>query len=99
MTALKLVGIPGAEETYVLCRTTARQQKEKATRSRFSKKIEDALGRLEKRVREGKLKTGEKLRGKSARFKHVIRRWLIWFKSRCRKFLPTCARNGHSWNT
>ncbi len=61
---VKLVGIPGGEETYVLCRTTSRQAKEKAIRSRFSKKIEDALGRLEKRVREGKLKDRSKIERK-----------------------------------
>ena len=58
---VKLVSIHGGGETYVLCRTSARQDKEKAIRSRFSSRIEDALGRLEKRVREGKLKDRGKI--------------------------------------
>jgi transposase len=58
---VKLVPIRGGGETYVLCRTSARQDKEKAIRSRFSSRIEDALGRLEKRVRAGKLKDRGKI--------------------------------------
>ena len=61
---VKLVGIPGGEETYILCRTTSRKAKEKAIRSRFSKRMEDALSRLEKRVREGKLKDRNKIERK-----------------------------------
>lgn len=58
---VKLVPIRGGDETYVLCRTAARRDKEKAIRSRFSTRIEDALGRLEKRVREGRLKDRGKI--------------------------------------
>jgi len=58
---VKLVSIPGGDETYVLCRTTDRKEKERAIRSRFSQKIEDALSRLEKRVAEGKLKDRNKI--------------------------------------
>src|SRR5207344_2701791 len=48
---VKLVATPAGEETYVLCRTAARQQKERAIRSRFSARIEEAFSRLAKRVR------------------------------------------------
>ena len=58
---VKLVPIRGGGETYVLCRTSARKEKEQAIRSRFSSRIEDVLGRLEKRVREGKLKDRGKI--------------------------------------
>lgn len=58
---VKLVGTPQGEETYVLCRTAARKEKEKAIRSRFSNRIEDALGRLENRVRKGGLKDRNKI--------------------------------------
>src|SRR5207249_10749655 len=51
-----LVSIPGGEETYVLCRTTARRKKELAIRSRFSTRIESAPSRVQKRIAEGKLK-------------------------------------------
>ena len=53
---VKLVQVRGGEETYVLCRTSARKEKEQAIRSRFSTRIEDALNRLTKRVRDGRLK-------------------------------------------
>ena len=53
---VKQIQIPGGEETYILCRTVGRKEKEKAIRSRFVAKIEKALTGLEKRIAEGKLK-------------------------------------------
>ena len=58
---VKLVSTPGGEETYILCRTTARQEKEKAIRSRFSVRMETALGKLHKRVAAGRLKDRNKI--------------------------------------
>ena len=55
------VPVPGGEETYVLCRTAARREKERAIRSRFSGQIEKALTALAKRVAEGKLKDRNKM--------------------------------------
>jgi transposase len=55
------VGIPQGEETFLLCRTVGRKQKEQGIRSRFSQRMEDALRRLEKRVAEGKLKDRDKM--------------------------------------
>jgi len=53
---VKQIQIQGGEETYILCRTTGRKEKEKAIRSRFVSKIEKALTGLGKRIAEGKLK-------------------------------------------
>ena len=53
---VKQIHIPGGEETYILCRTAGRKEKEKAIRGRFVAKIEKALTGLEKRIAEGKLK-------------------------------------------
>ena len=53
---VKQIRIPGGEETYILCRTAGRKEKEKAIRSRFVAKIEKALAGLEKRIAEGQLK-------------------------------------------
>src|SRR6266852_5769437 len=53
---VKQIQIPGGEETYILCRTLGRKEKEKAIRSRFVAKIEKVLTGLEKRIAEGKLK-------------------------------------------
>ena len=58
---VKPVQIPGGEETYILCRTAGRKEKEKAIRSRFVAKIEKALRGLEKRIAEGKLKDRDKM--------------------------------------
>jgi transposase len=58
---VKRIQIPGGEETYILCRTTGRKEKEKAIRSRFVAKIEKALTGLEKRIVEGKLKDRDKM--------------------------------------
>src|SRR5229473_29582 len=53
---VKQIRIPGGEETYILCRTAGRKEKEKAIRSRFVAKIEKALAGLEKRITAGKLR-------------------------------------------
>lgn len=58
---VKLVPMPGGEETYLLCRSAARQEKEKAIRSRFSASIEKALKGLEKQVSSKKLKDRNKI--------------------------------------
>jgi transposase len=58
---VKQVQIPGGEETYILCRTAGRKEKEKAIRSRFVAKIEKALTGLEKRIAEDKLKDRDKM--------------------------------------
>jgi hypothetical protein len=64
---VKRVPMPGGEETYVLCRTTARREKEKAIRSRFSAQIEKALGQLAQRVATGQLKDRGKIKRRSGR--------------------------------
>jgi transposase len=58
---VKLVSIPAGEETYVLCRTASRKEKEKAIRSRFSTRMETALNKLKKRVAEKRLKDRNKI--------------------------------------
>ncbi len=57
----KWVPVPGGEETYVLCRSAARREKEKAIPSRFSASMEKALTSLEKQVAKGKRKDRNKL--------------------------------------
>src|SRR3954449_876503 len=58
---VKKVGIPQGEETYVLCRTSGRKEKEKAIRNRFSGSMEDALNRLGKSIETGRLKDRTKM--------------------------------------
>jgi hypothetical protein len=43
---VKQIAIPQGEETYILCRTAGRQEKEKAIRKRFSTRMEAALQAL-----------------------------------------------------
>jgi len=57
----QLIPIPGGTETYVLCRSTARREKELAIRRRFSTRLEDRLRGLETRVATGRLKDRGKI--------------------------------------
>ena len=58
---VRQIAIRGGEETYVLCRTSGRKEKEKAIRTRFADKIEKSLKGLEKRIKEGRLKDRYKM--------------------------------------
>jgi transposase len=58
---VKLVSIPGGAETFILCKTEGRQQKERAIRNRFSNRIEKALNGLQKQVKAGRLKNRDKI--------------------------------------
>jgi transposase len=58
---IKKVSIPQGEETYILCRTSGRAEKEKAIRNRFSNRMETALKGLEKAIVTGRLKDRNKM--------------------------------------
>ena len=58
---VKKVAIPQGEETYILCRTDGRQEKEKAIRNRFSSGMEKALKGLQKTIALGRLKDRNKM--------------------------------------
>ena len=58
---VKKVAIPQGEETYILCRTWGRKEKEKAIRNRFSNRMETALKGLEKAIVTGRLKDRNKM--------------------------------------
>jgi transposase len=58
---VKQVAVPQGEETYILCRTTGRKEKEKAIRKRFSTRMELALQRLQKSIATGRLKDRNKM--------------------------------------
>jgi transposase len=58
---VKKLAIPKGEETYILCRTAGRKEKEKAIRSRFCARMEDALKRLAKSIETGRLKDRNKM--------------------------------------
>jgi transposase len=58
---IKKVSIPAGEETYILCRTSGRKEKEKAIRNRFSNSMETALKGLENAIVKGRLKDRNKM--------------------------------------
>jgi len=58
---VKKVAIPQGEETFILCRTSGRKEKEKAIRNRFSASMEDALKRLARTIETGRLKDRNKM--------------------------------------
>ena len=58
---VKKVAIAEGEETYILCRTAGRKEKEKAIRNRFSNSMETALKGLEKAIATGRLKDRNKM--------------------------------------
>ena len=58
---VKKVPIPSGEETYILCRTAGRAEKEKAIRNRFSNRMETALKGLAKAILTGRLKDRNKM--------------------------------------
>src|SRR5216683_1128651 len=58
---VKRVAIPQGNETYILCRTTGRKEKERAIRKRFSTRMEEALRRLQTTIAEGRLKDRNKM--------------------------------------
>src|SRR5437763_8129966 len=58
---VKKVSISKGEETYILCRTRGRKEKEKAIRSRFSERMEDALKCLARTIETGRLKDRNKM--------------------------------------
>ena len=54
---VKLCPSPEGEETYVLCRSQDRAKKEKGIHDRFSKRIEEGLQSLERRLKKAKKRT------------------------------------------
>jgi transposase len=58
---VKKVAISQGEETFILCRTSGRKEKEKAIRKRFSDRMEDALKRLGRTIETGRLKDRNKM--------------------------------------
>jgi hypothetical protein len=56
---VKKVAIPNGEESYLLCRTAGRKEKEQAIRNRFSARREDAWKRLAKTIETGRLERSQ----------------------------------------
>jgi transposase len=100
---VKLVTIPAGEETYVLCRTASRKEKEKAIRSRFSTRMETALNKLKKRVAEKRLNDRNKIERQigriQARHPQVADLYQMEVKQSAEglRFEWTVLNDRHSW--
>jgi transposase len=67
---VKIVPSPeGKEDTFILCRSTDRQQKEAAIHDRFERKMEDGLARLQRAVESGRLNSRDVLQQRLGRLK------------------------------
>jgi len=53
---VKLVNSPNGQETFVLCRSADRREKEKAIHERFSERIEAGLSKLDKELKRARKK-------------------------------------------
>src|SRR5205807_3951085 len=58
---VKQIAIPQGHETYILCRTAGRKEKEKAIRNRVSSRLEEDLQSLQKTIAAGRLKDRNKM--------------------------------------
>ena len=58
---VKLIPAADGQETFILCQTEGRQQKEQAIRNRFATRMEKALDSLKKQVSTGRLKNRDKI--------------------------------------
>ncbi len=67
---VKLVPAPdGSTDTFILCRSADRRQKEAAIHDRFEKRIEEGLGRLVRAIDSGRLKSRDLLQQRLGRLK------------------------------
>ena len=69
---VKRVAIPRGEETYILCRTTGRKEKEQAIRERFTLRMEKALHALQLHIASGRVKDRNKMERQLGRHQRSI---------------------------
>ena len=80
---VKQVAVSQGEETYILCRTDGRKEKEKAIRKRFSTRMELAFERLQKTIAAGRLKDRNKMGGGWEKFRLDTPKSMICSMSLC----------------
>jgi len=90
---VKKVAIPKGEETFILCRTSGRKEKEEAVRNRFSQHLEDALRRLAKTIETGRLKDRHKMERRLAASRRSIPRFTIFTRLLCGTHLKAFVFN------
>src|SRR6266568_9600507 len=87
---VKKVAIPGGDETYILCRTKGRKEKEKAIRKRFSTRMEAALQSLAKAIETGRLKDRNKMERRLGRIQATHPQVSDLYDVDLREKAPTC---------
>jgi transposase len=92
---VKTVAGPEGTETFILCRSHSRREKEKAMHARFVKKIEEGLEKIRKAVAEGRLRDPVKLGERIGALKKANSRAAKAFDVK----IETLADGGHrvSW--
>jgi transposase len=67
---VKLVPAPdGSQDTFILCRSAQRQEKEAAIHERFEKQMEEGLARLQRAIASGRLRDRDTLQQRLGRLK------------------------------
>lgn len=67
---VKLVAAPdGSKDTFILCRSANRREKESAMHDRFERKMEEGLGRLAAAIESGRLRSRDSLWQRIGRLK------------------------------
>ena len=66
---IEVVKYPGEDETYLLCKSRAKEKKEESIKSRIEKILLEKLQNLSKRIKTGKIKAPDKIYQKIGRLK------------------------------
>jgi len=66
---IEVVKYPGDDETYLLCKSRAKEKKEASIKNRIEKILLENLGNLSKRIKTGKIKAPDKIYQKIGRLK------------------------------
>lgn len=103
---VKLCAGPDGTETFVLCRSTDRREKEKAMHERFAKRIEEGLKKLQGRLRRARKNPDRakverqigRLLGRNSRAAGLFEITLISVKREGRKGLKLQYRKRKEWS-
>jgi len=68
-TKIEAVKYPGKDETYLLCKSRAKEKKEDSIKSRIERILLEKLENLSKRIKTGKIKAPDKIYQKIGRLK------------------------------
>jgi transposase len=101
---VKLVNSPDGQETFVLCRSADRREKEKAIHERFAKRIEAGLGKLDRELKQARRKRDRavlerrigRLLGRNSRAAGGFKIELVKDKT-CRAGLKLCWSCVQAW--